>query len=79
MIDKTDFDKAFQSGYTFQYNQPYEGGIHDVTFSVHNIGELVVTSGKLVAADPSYWGYDEQGKLACLATDFILFQKENND
>ena len=50
MIDKTDFDKAFQSGYTFQYNQPYEGGIHDVTFSVHNIGELVVTSGKLVAA-----------------------------
>ena len=52
MINQTDFDKAFQSGYTFQYNLPYNEGLCDVTFSIHNMGELVVTSGTLVAADP---------------------------
>ncbi len=52
MINKTNFDKAFKEGYTFEYNQPYGEGIHDVTFSIHNIGELVVTSGRLVACDP---------------------------
>ena len=47
----TDFSTAFQEGYTFQYDMPYEGP-QDVTISVHPLGELVLTSGKVTACDP---------------------------
>src|SRR5687767_9491301 len=39
-----------QDGYTFQYNQPGYG-IQDVRISTHLIGELILTSGKLLACD----------------------------
>jgi hypothetical protein len=47
----TDFEKALQEGYNFQYNMPYEG-LQTVEFSVHPIGEIILTSGKLMACDP---------------------------
>lgn len=50
-MNVTDFDKAFRDGYTFKYKMP-DDEVNDVTFSVHSIGELVLTSGKLVACDP---------------------------
>jgi Protein of unknown function (DUF4241) len=50
-MNYTDFAKSFQEGYTFQYKVPYDE-VNDVTFSVQPIGELILTSGKLVACDP---------------------------
>jgi len=47
----TDFDKAFQEGYSFQYNLPHYG-LQTVEFSVHPIGELTLTSGRLMVCDP---------------------------
>jgi Protein of unknown function (DUF4241) len=46
----TDFEKAFQEGYSFQYNAPNEG-LQTVEFSVNPIGELILTTGRLVACD----------------------------
>lgn len=48
----TDFTKAFCDGYTFYQNYPYFG-LSEVTFSTYEIGELNLTSGRIVACDPS--------------------------
>lgn len=45
-MNYSDFSKAFQDG------QQLKTELGDVTFSVHNAGELVLTSGHLVACDP---------------------------
>lgn len=42
------FSKAFQNG------QKLKTELGDVTFTVHNAGELVLTSGNLVACDPLF-------------------------
>ncbi|HIK18437.1 MAG TPA: hypothetical protein IGS53_24565 [Leptolyngbyaceae cyanobacterium M33_DOE_097] len=47
----TDFEKAFQAGYSFQYNMP-DQGLQTVEFSVHPIGALTLTSGRLMVCDP---------------------------
>lgn len=52
-----DFNKFFQDGFSFQYDyqdggQPPDTGLQDVTISVFEIGNLIVTSGKLIASDP---------------------------
>ncbi|MBW4580985.1 MAG: DUF4241 domain-containing protein [Tildeniella nuda ZEHNDER 1965/U140] len=47
----TNFTKAFREGYSFK-PQILDAGSDSITFSVHNIGNLVLTSGKLIACDP---------------------------
>jgi hypothetical protein len=51
MVAHTDFTKAFQTGFQLQYRDSFDEP-YDVTFSTRTIGELVLTSGKLVACDP---------------------------
>jgi hypothetical protein len=48
----TDFAKAFCDGYTFYQDYPYFG-VSEVTFSTYEISELNLTSGCIVACDPS--------------------------
>lgn len=48
---RTDFEKAFQESYSFKYEMPEEG-LQTVEFSVNFIGELILTSGQLIACDP---------------------------
>lgn len=48
----TDFTKAFCDGYTFYHDYPYFG-LSEVTFSTYEMGELNLTSGRIVACDPS--------------------------
>ncbi len=45
-MNYSDFSKAFQDG------QQLKTELGDVTFSTHQVGELVLTSGNLVACDP---------------------------
>lgn len=54
MAIHTDFEKAFQEGYSFQYehNTSYYQGSVTIEFSVSSIGELILTSGQLLACDP---------------------------
>lgn len=53
VIDRhTDFAKAFRDGYTFYQDFPYFG-TSEVTFSTYEMGELNITSGNIVACDPS--------------------------
>lgn len=49
-MNPTQFTQAFQDGYHFETT--IEHHFEQVTFSVHSLGELVLTSGKLVACDP---------------------------
>jgi hypothetical protein len=46
----SDLTALLQDGYSFQYNLPGHG-IQDVRISTHQIGELILTSGKLLACD----------------------------
>ena len=48
----TDFTKAFRDGYTFYRDRPHFG-TSEVTFSTYEIGALTLTSGRIVACDPS--------------------------
>ncbi|PSB68048.1 hypothetical protein C7B61_02910, partial [filamentous cyanobacterium CCP1] len=48
----TDFPKAFHDGYTFYQDLVYFG-TSEVTFSTYELGELNLTSGCIVACDPS--------------------------
>jgi len=51
----SNLDGIIQDGYSFKCAMP-EGwgmsGVQDVTISTHQIGELVVPSGKIIACDP---------------------------
>ncbi|MDB9527506.1 DUF4241 domain-containing protein [Oscillatoria sp. CS-180] len=49
---RTDFSKAFQDGYQFQYDLPHSG-LQTVEFTTHQIDDLVLPSGQIVACDPS--------------------------
>jgi hypothetical protein len=51
MKKRTDFAMAFQNGHSMRYDSPYYGTCR-VTFSVHNIGHLILTSGRTRACDP---------------------------
>lgn len=46
----SDLNAILQDGYSFQYNCP-DSKIRNVTISIHQIGELILTSGKLLAWD----------------------------
>ncbi|MDJ0705312.1 MAG: DUF4241 domain-containing protein [Leptolyngbyaceae cyanobacterium MO_188.B28] len=50
---RTDFQKAFQEGFSFQYAMPYRERqtIQTVEFSVINIGTLKISSGYIIAQD----------------------------
>lgn len=53
VIDRhTDFTKAFHDGYTF-YRDVSHFGTSEVTFSIYELGMLNLTSGHIVACDPS--------------------------
>ena len=47
----TDFDKAFQSGFRFQYKLPYRN-LETIEFSTASLDEVILPSGQIVAADP---------------------------
>lgn len=47
----TDLKAVFQDGYAFEYDFPYDK-LQKVTISVHTIGNLILTSGKIIARDP---------------------------
>ena len=52
-----DFSRFLQDGFSFQYDyqdggQPPHTGLQNVTISVCEIGNLIVTSGKLISSDP---------------------------
>ena len=49
-MNHTDFTKLFQPGYIFETE--IFGKAEKLSFTVDNIGELVLTSGKLIACDP---------------------------
>jgi hypothetical protein len=51
MVNYADFAKAFHNSYTFQYAN-YDGTREDVTLSVQTIGELALTSGRVLVCDP---------------------------
>jgi len=46
----TDLNRIFDEGYSFKYNLP-NYGVQDVTISTHQIGHLILTSGKLLPWD----------------------------
>lgn len=50
---RTDFQKAFQPGYTFRYDSPCYTN-QTVTISVAEIGSLALPSGKIVVQDVGY-------------------------
>ena len=47
----TNISRVFEENYTFQYDMPYDGE-QTVTFSVHCLGDLILTSGVILACDP---------------------------
>ncbi|MGL4503995.1 MAG: DUF4241 domain-containing protein [Planktothrix sp.] len=49
-MNPTDLNQAFQHGYCFQTT--LDQHIDQVTYSVHTLGELVLTSGKIAVCDP---------------------------
>ena len=46
----TDLNRIFDEGYSFKYDMP-NYGIQNVTISTHHIGDLILTSGKLLPWD----------------------------
>jgi hypothetical protein len=51
MTPDSDLDSLLTDGYSLQYDWAGEG-VQNVTISTHQIGELVLTSGKIVPCDP---------------------------
>ena len=49
-MNPTDLNQAFQNGYCFQTTLDQHSD--QVTYSVHTLGELVLTSGKIAVCDP---------------------------
>jgi hypothetical protein len=47
----SDLNAILQDGYSLQYDWTYEG-VQNVAISTHQIGELILTSGRIVACDP---------------------------
>jgi hypothetical protein len=47
----SDLDAILQDGYSLQYNWEHQG-LQNVTISTHQIGELILTSGRIIACDP---------------------------
>lgn len=47
---ESDLNSILQNGHRFRYNMP-QYDMQDVVISVHNIGELIVNSGELLACD----------------------------
>jgi len=47
----SDLDKILQDGYSLKYDWQYQG-LQTVTISTHQIGELVLTSGRILGCDP---------------------------
>ncbi len=43
----TDLNRIFEEGYSLKYDMP-NYGIQNVTISTHHIGDLILTSGKLL-------------------------------
>jgi len=47
----TDLNADLRDGYSFQMQLPGQG-LQDVTISIHQVGQLVLSSGRLIACDP---------------------------
>jgi hypothetical protein len=47
----SNLNAILQDGYSLQYDRHYYG-LQNVTISTHQIGELVLTSGRIIACDP---------------------------
>lgn len=47
----TDLNAILLDGYSFQKQLPGQG-LQDVTISIHQVGQLVLSSGRLIACDP---------------------------
>lgn len=46
-----DLQAIFQDGYSLEYDYPYDSR-QQVTISIHEIGDLILTSGRIIARDP---------------------------
>ncbi len=47
----TNLTAVFQDAYSFEYDYPYDK-LQTVTIAIHPIGDLILTSGKIIARDP---------------------------
>ena len=47
----SDLNAILRDGYCLEYDEQYQG-LQRVTISTHQIGELVLTSGRIIACDP---------------------------
>lgn len=45
------FEKLYQDDYSFKFEMP-QNGVQTATISTQNIGDLILTSGKIIAWDP---------------------------
>jgi hypothetical protein len=53
MVSQPDYSQAFQDGLVVEYSDDEEGvEVETYTVHLHTLGELVVTSGQIVACDP---------------------------
>jgi hypothetical protein len=47
----SNLDAILKDGYSFKYDMP-NYGMQEVTISIHQIGEVILTSGRIIACDP---------------------------